>query len=136
MLVLNSPASFGSELSQLDGVTVQRDATPKFKTSFAIGFAITEAERDAISSTFARVADGDAVIWIAYPKGTSKTFKCEFNRDCGWTVLGKAGFETVRQVAIDEDWSALRFRKVEYVKSLNRSNSDDGTSKVQRRTMR
>jgi hypothetical protein len=28
-----------------------------------------------------------------------------------------AGFDTVRQVAIDEDWSALRFRRVEYIKS-------------------
>ncbi len=26
------------------------------------------------------------------------------------------GFDTVRQVAIDEDWSALRFRRVEFIK--------------------
>jgi hypothetical protein len=26
------------------------------------------------------------------------------------------GFDTVRQVAIDDDWSALRFRRVEYIK--------------------
>jgi hypothetical protein len=35
-------------------------------------------------------------------------------------VLGDAGFEPVRQVAIDEDWSALRFRRVEYIKSMTR----------------
>lgn len=27
-----------------------------------------------------------------------------------------AGFDTVRQVAIDDDWSTLRFRRVEYIK--------------------
>lgn len=27
-----------------------------------------------------------------------------------------AGFRPIRQVAIDEDWSALRFRRVEFVK--------------------
>ena len=27
------------------------------------------------------------------------------------------GFDTVRQVAIDEDWSALRFRRAEYIRS-------------------
>mgnify|MGYP005835701873 CR=1 FL=1 len=29
--------------------------------------------------------------------------------------------EPVRQVAIDEDWSALRFRRVEYIKTMTRS---------------
>jgi hypothetical protein len=57
---------------------------------------------------------------MAYPKGTSKKYQCEFNRDSGWTTLGAAGFEPVRVVAIDEDWSALRFRRVEYIKSMRR----------------
>jgi hypothetical protein len=59
----------------------------------------------------------DALLWFAYPKGTSKRYACEFNRDTGWHVIRKAGFDSVRQVAIDEDWSALRFRRVEYVKT-------------------
>jgi hypothetical protein len=56
------------------------------------------------------------VLWIAYPKGTSKRYACQFNRDSGWDVIRDAGFESVRQVAIDEDWSALRFRRLAYVK--------------------
>jgi hypothetical protein len=36
-------------------------------------------------------------------------------------VLGAAGFEPVRMVAIDEDWSALRFRRVAHIKSMTRS---------------
>jgi hypothetical protein len=32
-------------------------------------------------------------------------------------VLKKLGFDTVRQVAIDEDWTALRFRRTEFIKS-------------------
>ena len=38
------------------------------------------------------------------------------NCDSGWPVLGAAGFEPVRMVAIDADWSALRFRRVEHIK--------------------
>ena len=53
-------------------------------------------------------------------KGSSKRYTCDFNRDTGWHVLGEAGFEPVRQVAIDEDWSALRFRRVEFIKSFKR----------------
>jgi hypothetical protein len=63
------------------------------------------------------------IIWIAYPKQSSKKYKCEFNRDTGWEVIGKLGFEPVKQVAIDEDWSALRFRRVEFIATLTRRNS-------------
>ena len=57
------------------------------------------------------------MVWFAYPKGTSKRYTCDFNRDTGWQVIRDAGFDSVRQVAIDEDWSAMRFRRVEYIKS-------------------
>ena len=136
ILVVNAPQSFDAELSQLDGVTVLRKATPKRKTPFAIGFAMTQAECDRVSSTIARATEGDSIVWIAYPKASSKKYKCDFNRDTGWTVLGEAGFEPVRQVAIDEDWSALRFRRTEYIKSLTRSNTMAISSEGKRRTKR
>jgi hypothetical protein len=60
------------------------------------------------------------VVWFAYPKQSSKKYTCEFNRDSGWAELGKAGFEPVRMVAIDADWSAVRFRRVDFIKSLTR----------------
>jgi hypothetical protein len=63
----------------------------------------------------ARKAAGDAVLWFAYPKGTSKRHASEINRDTGWDSLKSADFETVRLVAIDQDWSALRFRRAAYV---------------------
>jgi hypothetical protein len=62
----------------------------------------------------------DAVFWIASPKRTSKRYRCELSRDTDWTAIGEAGFEPVRQVAIDEDWSALRFRRTTHIKSLTR----------------
>ena len=42
------------------------------------------------------------------------------NRDKGWDILGAYNFEAVRQVAVDENWSAIRFRKVEYIKKMTR----------------
>jgi hypothetical protein len=70
---------------------------------------------------------------MAYPKGSSKRYQCEFNRDGGWDVLAHAGFEAVRQVAIDEDWSALRFRRVEFIKSLTRAPGRAATQAGKRR---
>lgn len=117
--VLNAPESFDSELEQLDGVEVKRAL--KGPTSFVMAFAITQAEVDSAGKRVSAWAQGDAIVWMVYPKGTSRRYKCEFNRDSGWSVLGEAGFEAVRQVAIDEDWSALRFRRVEFIKSITRN---------------
>jgi hypothetical protein len=83
---------------------------------FALAFAMTQTELDRLSKILAAGSEGDALLWFAYPKGTSKRYSCEFNRDTGWQVIRDAGFDSVRQVAIDEDWSALRFRRVEYIK--------------------
>ncbi len=134
--VLGAPPSFEAELQQLTGVAVKRTITASTRTTFAMAFAITQAELDARSAALARAAEGDAIIWIAYPKGTSKRYRCEFNRDTGWTVLAAAGFEPVRMVAIDADWSALRFRRVEFVKSLTRDASrtltDEGKKRVRK----
>ena len=48
---------------------------------------------------------------IAYPKVSSKKYTTDYNRDSGWNLLGEWGMEPVRQVAIDQDWSALAFPK-------------------------
>jgi len=117
ILVVNAPSSFEAELAGLEGVTVVRDPKKAKAVHFALAFATKQAEVDAFSKTLAGKAEGDAVLWFAYPKGTSKKYKCEFNRDSGWKVIRGLGFDSVRQVAIDEDWSALRFRRVEYIKS-------------------
>ncbi len=117
--LLNAPASFEPELQAIVPVVVKRKATGP--VHFALAFVITQAELDAASTQLCQAAEGDAVLWMAYPKGTSKKYKGEFNRDGGWTVLGAAGFEPVRQVAIDEDWTALRFRRAELIKTITRN---------------
>jgi hypothetical protein len=115
--VFDAPDSFESELKRLEGVAIVRNPSKPKTIKFGLAFAITQAQLDRVSKILASAADGDAVLWVAYPKGTSKRYSCEFNRDSGWSVLQAAGFDTVRQVAIDEDWSALRFRRAQYVKS-------------------
>ena len=56
----------------------------------------------------------DGLLWICYPKQTSG-IKTDINRDTGWGVIQSAGLRPVTQVAIDEIWSALRFRPAERV---------------------
>ena len=116
IVVINAPASFQPELAMLKDVVVLRDAKKAKAVHFAVAFASKKVEVDALSRGLAAKAEGDALLGFAYPKGTSKKYKCEFNRDTGWDVLRSAGFDTVRAVAIDEDWSALRYRRMEFIK--------------------
>ena len=118
IVVLNAPASFEPELKTLKGITVRRDT--KGAIDFSLAFVMTQKEVDTLGPQVAKKAKGDAVVWFAYPKGSSKKYKSEIDRDSGWAVMGKAGFEPVRMVAIDEDWSAVRFRRVEFIKTMNR----------------
>ena len=120
ILVLNAPKSFEPELARLKGVTVKHSLTGVKEIQFSLAFAMTQTEVDASVKGVAERAKGDAVVWFAYPKGSSKRYTSTINRDTGWDSLGKAGFEAVRMIAIDEDWSAVRFRRAEFIKSMKR----------------
>jgi hypothetical protein len=120
ILVIDAPKSFEAELGQLDGVRVRRKLAPGMSVSFALVFVTSQAGIDAIARPLAKAAAGDAVVWFAYPKGTSKKYTSTIDRDHGWNALGDAGFEGVRMIAIDEDWTAKRLRKAEYIKTMNR----------------
>ncbi|WP_336206988.1 hypothetical protein [Nonomuraea sp. LPB2021202275-12-8] len=49
---------------------------------------------------------GPATFWVAYPKGN----QADINRDTLWPIVGEYGLRPNGQVAVDEVWSALRFR--------------------------
>ena len=115
IVILNAPSSFVADLKALGKVRVLQRISVVKQLTFALVFVVTKAELDKIAAAVVSKAPGDPLLWFAYPKGTSTRYKCDFNRDTGWDVLRKSGFDTVRQVAIDEDWSALRFRRTQYI---------------------
>jgi len=47
-----------------------------------------------------------STLWVAYPKAN----QTDINRDTLWPILAEYGLRPIGQVAIDEVWSALRFR--------------------------
>jgi hypothetical protein len=56
----------------------------------------------------ADVTLGLALVWVAYPKAGK--LGTDLNRDRLWQLVQDEGIRPVRQIAIDEVWSALRFR--------------------------
>jgi hypothetical protein len=117
IVVLDAPASLEPELARLPVLTIHHHLQSVAETNFLLAFVTRKAEVEGLAAEVAARAPGDAVVWFAYPKGTSKKLKCDFNRDTGWDALNARGFETVRAVAIDEDWTALRFRRREFIKA-------------------
>ncbi len=71
-----------------------------------------------------KLASG-AALWFAYPK-KSATIKTDIGRDHGWEVLEHLNLFPVRQVALNENWSALRFRFREEIKELKRGTDYPG----------
>jgi hypothetical protein len=121
VLLVNLPAELKDFAAYTQTVTeVVHSLEEVTNPSFAMFFVTQLSEIEAIASALQGRLEGDCILWFVYPKGTSKRYRCNFNRDTGWAALGKLGLEGVRMVAVNEDWSALRFRRVEYIKTLTR----------------
>jgi hypothetical protein len=113
ILVLNAPETIEAELEALDGegITVMDDVDDVEKITFLLAFVMQQAEIDSIAADLADKAQADAIVWFAFPKISSKRYKCQFSQDTGWASLSDAGFESIKQIPIDADWAALRFRR-------------------------
>lgn len=136
IVVVNAPASFESEIKTLDGVTVKRTVGDARQIAFFLAFVTKKKEVDDLAKVVAKKSAPDAVVWFAYPKATSKKYTSEISRETGNDALGEAGFEPVRMVAIDEDWTGKRFRRVAFIKNLTRDPgalvSKEGRTRVAR----
>jgi hypothetical protein len=131
--VINAPGSFKTDMDDMQDLAAIKVSLSGTKgVEFFLAFVTKQKEVDDLTKKISPLMIDDGVLWFAYPKGSSKKYKCEFNRDNGWNELGKLGWEPVRMVAIDEDWSALRFRKAEHIKTMTRSSalSEAGKSRV------
>jgi hypothetical protein len=125
IFIQNPPEEFRSEMRSMSGFCPVETQLPKkeSKISFILIFVTRLEEIEQSIQQIYSLLEGDVVLWYAYPKASSKKYRCEFNRDTGWKSLGSYNLEPVRQVALDEDWSALRFRKVEFIKNFTRNDA-------------
>jgi hypothetical protein len=58
-----------------------------------------------------RQLEAGGALWVAYIKGASDK-KTDINRDSIREYVATVGMDTVAQIAIDDDWSALRLKIV------------------------
>jgi hypothetical protein len=76
------------------------------QATVALVVAESAAAVRAILTAHADQLATPSIFWVAYPKAN----KADINRDTLWPILTEYGMRPISQVAIDEVWSALRFR--------------------------
>jgi hypothetical protein len=101
--------------------TLPDDATPvdteaRFLVAFVADAAAIARHAPALVE---RYLDGGH-LWLAYPKKTGR-IRTDISRDAGWEPLLTRGLLPVTQVAIDDTWSALRFRRRGEIAKLTRT---------------
>ncbi len=108
--VLNAPVSIEQEFKDAGLATTLVE-----KSEFTILFVKDKKDLETnIKGTLDHI-EYDSILWIAYPKGSS-SLRTDINRDRLWDLLKPYQYRPVAQVAIDNDWSALRFRPADKVK--------------------
>lgn len=103
LAVLNAPNRVDARI----GVRKSRAETNA--ADVVLLFIHHRAELDKyLPPALASLKDG-AIFWLAYPKLTSK-LAADLNRDVIAKLVPAYGLETVAQITIDEDWTALRLK--------------------------
>lgn len=103
VVVLRKPVELKLDLASSDVLedVVTADAAVVFVT---VAEDLSSPEVEAILAAARR----DALAWVAYPKGGQ--LGTDLNRDTLAALVSQRGVRPVRQVSVDDTWSALRFR--------------------------
>jgi hypothetical protein len=91
----------------LAGPSVETASSPA-EADAVIAFVLTRAALDTVALPAIEAARQDRLAWVAYPKG--RQLGTDLNRDSLAAALAGRGVQPVRQISIDDTWSALRFR--------------------------
>src|SRR5689334_1156381 len=112
ILIQGLPSSIEKQFSKL---SFAKNLTPLLrsrKIDFALVFAVSENQLNAILEDIMPALKEDSKLWVAYPKLTSK-ITTDLNREGSWNKLIDAAYENADQVSLDHVWHAVYFKKTE-----------------------
>jgi hypothetical protein len=108
LAVFNAPEGYVESLGPLPEGAGFVDG-PVGGLDFVQLFVKNRGEYDLLGPAALGAVKMDGMLWICYPKKSSGV-ESDLDRDVVWRMLQPAGVRPVTQIAIDEVWSALRFR--------------------------
>ena len=109
--IINAPNAIEKEFIKL-GFSNSFDKKGRSKNT--IVFVNNHKEFLAFLKTQLKNIEPDSVLWFSYPKGTSGIIT-DINRDILRNTALVFGLKTVTAVSIDDTWSCLRLRPIEFV---------------------
>ena len=108
LIVINAPKGYAEQLAkELKDLTVSTRAAGQAEA--VLLFVNSLAEATERTPKAGKLVKPEGMLWIAYAKGASKV-KTDVNRDRLWAAVQPIGWQPVRQIALDEVWSAVRFK--------------------------
>ena len=106
--IMQAPEGFRAALGPLaEGITVAETLDGPF--DLGLVFVREKAAVDRLVPLAIAALTPGGVLWLAYPTKSGKV-KTDITRDAGWEAVYAMGWRPVTQIALDEVWSALRFR--------------------------
>ena len=110
VLLLNEAADYRKTLGALPAkVTILTEANGL--VDLAQVFITSKKEMEAALKKLRTSLKPSALLWLTYPKGTSKV-KADINRDIIREYVEANGFKTVALISVEDTWSALRLKMV------------------------
>lgn len=116
--LLNSYKEFADFLgAELNGIQIDTIIDSRFLYDFILIFTDTIQKVDELAPAAIHNLSPDGILWFAFPLKTSAKYTGGPDRENGWESLKNLGFRQVRQVSINTDFTALRFRNTKYIRS-------------------
>jgi hypothetical protein len=89
----------------------EESLAPPREAEVVVAFAATRGELERRLAELNKSTRPEAILWLAYPKTTSPRAG-DISRDLIHDYALTVGLDAVAQIAIDTDYSALRFKRV------------------------
>ncbi len=117
-VVLNPPSNISIEAFKFDDLVqiVEADDAP---LDFVIVFVRSVEELRVSAAKVVGLLGSTTVLWAAYPK-KSGAIITDISRDNGWDAFAEHDLLGVANVALDSDWSLIRFKRRSDIKALTR----------------
>lgn len=126
IIILNAPKSFKNEIDEIKkNIDVSEDENIYAEIEFVLIFIKNTEDIEKYAEAVLPRVSANALIWFAFPKQASI--------DDGWEIVRDYQFEPIRQIAINNEWSAMRFRPNKNARGEEGSLSSEGKIKAKKK---
>ena len=117
IVVFNAEKNFRlAPYREIKDIQIDNEIDLRYPYDFMIIFVRKIQEVEEITPVALHNLAVDGILWFCYPKKSSTKYSSEIDRDHGWKALNDLQFFGIRLVTIDDDWTAMRFRNIKYIK--------------------